>query len=68
MITKQELTDDDIHSIKYFHFEKDDVTRWCDWNLKKEAIREKFPALFYSLENYKGAKATLDAVVKGLSL
>lgn len=61
-----QLTPEDIRSIKYFITDKGDITRWCDWEAKKEQVRLQFPELIAALHAQITADRTLAAVVKSL--
>ena len=57
------LTQDDISSFKYFYKEKEDVTRWCDWESKKHLFKEEFPEVIHQIELHRIAKLGLDKLV-----
>ncbi len=61
------LTDADRNSIKYFIEDKGDITRWTEWEEKKDAIFRGYPALRSALFNLEVAELTLKTVVAGIA-
>ena len=61
------LTNDDLNMIVYFHREKGDLTRWCDWENKKDQIKVEFPELIAAHDNLIVAKRTINAIVENIS-
>ncbi len=57
------ITNDDKNSITYFHRWKDDITRWCSWEDRKEAIFEEVPQLKRAMDDVKSAEDYLNYVV-----
>lgn len=65
-LADKQLTDEDMNSIVYFHREKGDVTRWCEWNEKKHLLQKENPALWHAFQQLEIAQQTLDALLKAL--
>lgn len=63
-----EITEEDLNSIKYFWSEKGDLTRWCDWNKKLPALRRQFPEIVAAWESYQTAIRTMTACVENAKL
>lgn len=61
------ITEEDRRMVKYFLEEKGDVTRWCDWEEKKEALFTLYPELHTALFNLDVAERTLKHVVEGIA-
>lgn len=59
-----QVTDEDRRMVHYFIKEKDDITRWCDWEARKGIIEAEYPELIAALRNLETAQRTLDAIVE----
>lgn len=57
------LTTSDYGSLRYFFFEKGDMTRWTGWKEAEPKFRAAHPDLFIALNLYASAKAHLRRVV-----
>lgn len=53
------LTAEDIDMIVYVIQQKDDVTRWCDWESKAGHVQVELPNLWRALEARKAADRLL---------
>lgn len=66
MSDSYKITQEDLNAIKYFHTEKGDVTRWCDWDKKKAFFKEQYPVQATALENLITAQQTADYLIRNL--
>jgi hypothetical protein len=62
------VTQQDIHDINYFYFQRDDLERWCDWEKKKEEIRKSHPEVVDAYERLVSAKATFEILIKNMEV
>lgn len=62
------ITEEDLAMVKYFIREKGDVTRWIDWEEKKNAIFQFYPELRTALHNLERAELELKHVLEGMTL
>ncbi len=62
------IDDEDLRMVRYFIEERGDVTRWCDWDEKKEAIFALHPELRLALNNLELAELALKHVLEGLDV
>lgn len=61
------MTQDEKQMVKYFHIEKDDITRWSEWEEKKELFRiEGEHHLVEAVEDLLKARRRLDLEVERL--
>lgn len=63
------LSEDDLQSIIYFMFEKDDIERWALWEDKKDLVLSELPALRVLLEKERELaqlKAAVKLVINGM--
>lgn len=58
------ITDEDRGCLEYFHEEKGDITRWCDWEDMKPVFQEEHPELITAMESVRIANLTLNSIVK----
>lgn len=60
------VTNADRRMISYFIMEKGDITRWVNWNSRKEIIEAEYPELVKALQDYAAAEKILHLVVKNI--
>lgn len=58
----------DFKLMKHFFFEKDDISRWSQWEEKRVDFEKEFPMLVIAFDKYKSAKKTLSHRVDNLKL
>ena len=63
-----EYTEDDLYMLQYFHEEKNDHTRYGNWNKIKDSVKRDFPKLLLAIDNYELAKDTMDHQFRQLEL
>lgn len=61
---QQKLSDEDYRMLEHFYNDKGDVTRWCDWEKKKDWLRRDDPALYHAFQQVEIAHQTLQALLK----
>ncbi len=61
------ITEEDRRTIRYFVQEKGDITRWSEWDEKKDAIFATWPQLRVALHNLDVAERNLDMIVEGIA-
>ncbi len=44
------ISEDDLNSIRYFHEDKSDVTRWCGW----DDFKTRHPEVAQVYDDYRG--------------
>ena len=59
-------TEEDYNMIKYFWEEKGDITRWANWEKRKNVIFFNHPELAYAMDDYDKALKFMNLVVKML--
>ncbi len=59
-----EFTDSDYTMVEYFWEEKEDITRWCDWEKKKPLFARDCPEPIRAFNSYIIAKRTISAIIK----
>ncbi len=57
------LTSSDVETMAYFILERGDVTRWSQWEQKKDLVAEQFPAIIRALQEIKYQEAVLRAAI-----
>ncbi|AAQ96526.1 hypothetical protein [Vibrio phage VP16T] len=60
------ITPEDLDTMKYFIEEKGDVTRWVDWDEKKDAIFALHPELRRALNDLELAELRLAQALEGI--
>ena len=60
------ITEEDRRMIRYFHEEKGDITRWCSWEEKKDAIFDICPELREALHDLDVAERNLNRIVASI--
>ena len=58
------LTEGDRNSIIYFIKEKNDITRWDEWETLKDTILEEYPDLQLALSLERAASIIMDRVLE----
>ena len=58
-----QVTDKDRHMVVYFLREMGDITRWCDWEQRKDTILMAYPSLATALEVQQRAAIMLENVL-----
>jgi len=58
-----QLQIEDLRSMQYFHKEKGDITRFCDWEKLKPLVRLEYPEVIAAMAALKVAERTLDAAI-----
>ena len=53
---------DDLTTLKYFWNCKGDVTKWMEWDDKKESLRKSYPDIIDAIEQH----IMLDALITNL--
>ena len=61
------ITNEDRGSILYFTTERWPITRWCDWEKRKDAVRQAYPELIASLDRLETENRTLQAILDKVS-
>lgn len=59
-----EVTEDDLNSMYYFHFEKGDITRWISWEERKPVIENQFPELIQAYNLMKTSESLFSLTLK----
>lgn len=54
------LTAEDINDLQYFWKEKRDLTCWCDWERKKDAVEKMFPYLMRCWKELQAAEVAME--------
>ena len=62
----EKMTMEDLRMVKYFWEEKEDISRWCDWEKRKEIIRKEAPEIVKAWEDYYTSRRILYAVVESI--
>ena len=65
-IKEEGILEDHIETLLYFWDEKEDITRWMDWEDKKEEIFKQFPLLEFALMAEQQAQALKKVCIKKL--
>lgn len=58
------ITRSDLDMLVYFWEEKDDVTRFVDWERMQPELREKHPEIIKAWADYQTSRRTLTAVLR----
>ena len=61
-----EVTEDELEMIKYFCREKEDFTRYVEWERLEPLLRKSHPHFFIAFENWKAYRKILDDVIDAL--
>jgi len=62
----RDLTDEERSSLRYFHEEKGDVTRWTTWPELQPVLAAHHPELLKALQDLRAAEKILDLVVRDI--
>lgn len=62
------ITAEDLEAIRYFWHERGDITRWCDWDTKAEALKAQFPEIVKAQQDYEASMKTMTAVLRGVRI
>ncbi len=57
------LTSTDIETMAYFILERGDVTRWSQWEQKRDLVAAQFPMIIRALQEIKYQEAVLRAAI-----
>ena len=57
------LSTEDKKMIVYFWRDKEDLTRWSEWEEKLPLIQKEYPLLIYSFYKYLSTVETMNAIV-----
>lgn len=63
-----EITEEDLNSIKYFWNEAGNPTCWIGWEKALPALRRQFPEIVAAWESYQTAIRTMTACVENAKL
>lgn len=63
-----EITEEELNSIKYCWKEKGDPTRWIGWEKALPALRRQFPEIVAAWENYQTAERIVTACINNAEL
>lgn len=63
-----EITEEDLNSIKYFWNEKGNPTCWIGWEKALPALRRQFPEIVAAWENYQTAERIVTACINNAEL
>lgn len=64
MTRQRAITERDIREIYFFWMEKNDPTRYCDWEAIQEDLMVKYPEIYTAYMSLKLSTITFDAVIK----
>lgn len=65
-MSERKLNSDVMATVLYFITEKQDVTRYCDWEDVKAQVKEYYPELIKALDDLAMAEKMLDIVVESI--
>jgi len=62
----EQVSDEELDMIRYFHKEKGDFTRYVEWEKLEPILRKSHPHLFDAIARLESAQKTLDAIIDSL--
>lgn len=60
------ITQEDRNSLRYFHEEKGDITRWVNWEDKKELFFEEYPELRTAIDNLRAWNLIMNSIIAAI--
>lgn len=58
------ITRSDLDMLVYFWEEKEDVTRFVDWERMQPGLQEKYPEIIKAWNDYQASRRMLTAVLR----